>query len=457
MRTRPTQELAEFTAGLTYAAVPHHVLGYVKLLVLDALGCALAGHDGQETAAVAAAARALGGQGDRTVIGDRDGWSMAGAALLNGYLVSALTLNDVYTSAHTHLTPPVLGACLPMAESADTDGQTFLVAMAAGLEVGARVAVGIDYPSVRDRGWHSSGIVGPFAAAAAAGVAAGLGPVGQRRALGLAGSRSGGSLAARGTPTVKFHQADGALAGVVAVLLAEGGFESSQEILTDDAAGLLHLFAGGGNPSGMVRALGDDWELLNTSIRLRPGGTAHQPALGAIVDLQVDGEDLSFDSVAEVEVVVSPSSYRSYGDVVQPSGTFEALRSFNFLVASLLRNGELWLDHVGPSSYEDEEIRRFARERVVLIPDDALQGYRTRVRVTRQDGTVVSRDVDAAPGDPVRRASRDEVVRKFHRCARARLDDGGADRVVEAVAGLESLGAMASLTDHLRPADQEGS
>lgn len=453
MSVGPTTQLAEFAAGLTYAAIPEPVVDYVKLLLLDALGCALAGHAGQETPAVVAAAQALGDRGDRTVVGDREGWCTAGAALLNGYLVSALTLNDVYTGAHTHLTPPALGACLPMAESADVDGETFLVAMAAGLEVGARVAVGIDYPSVRDRGWHSTGIVGPFAAAAAAGVVVGLDSVGHRRAFGLAGSQSGGSLAARGTPTVKFHQASGALAGVIAVLLARGEFESSREILADDRTGLLRLFAGGGNAQGMVTGLGAEWELLNTSIRLRPGGTAHQPALGVIVDLQADGADLSSSTVDRVEIALSPPMFGNYRDVVQPSGTFQALMSFNFLVASLLHHGELWLDHVGPASYENEEIRRFARERVVLAPDAALRGYQTRVRIMCRDGTVLSREVAAAPGDPTRRASHDEVVRKFHRCASDRLDRMAADRVVETVVGFEGFGDMASLTDCLRPRD----
>ena len=106
-----------------------------------------------------------------------------------------------------------------------------LLAVATGLEVATRVAVGTNYPAFRNRGWHSPGVVGPFGAAAAVGKLLSLDAERQRNAFGLAGSQSAGTFAHWGTPTIKFHQCRGAVSGLLAGLLGEQRFRSSEEIL----------------------------------------------------------------------------------------------------------------------------------------------------------------------------------------------------------------------------------
>ena len=51
--------------------------------------------------------------------------------------------------------------------SATLSGRDLLVAIAAGLETVVRVGAGMRYPSMRARGWHSPGVIGPFGGAAA--------------------------------------------------------------------------------------------------------------------------------------------------------------------------------------------------------------------------------------------------------------------------------------------------
>src|SRR5215210_5039815 len=86
----PSTALAEFVAGLRYEAIPEKTRERVKDLLLDAIGCALAGHHGEETPQVSALARALGASEESSVIGG-EGLSLAGATLLNAYLVTAIT------------------------------------------------------------------------------------------------------------------------------------------------------------------------------------------------------------------------------------------------------------------------------------------------------------------------------------------------------------------------------
>ena len=54
MTTNVTATLADFAAGLKLEDIPEHVRENCRVLLLDTLACALAGHQGEETAQIAA-------------------------------------------------------------------------------------------------------------------------------------------------------------------------------------------------------------------------------------------------------------------------------------------------------------------------------------------------------------------------------------------------------------------
>ena len=210
-------------------------------MLLDTLACAVAGHQGEETGQIGALAAALAQSDESSVIGG-DHLSLAGATLLNGYLITAVTMCDVHRPTLTHITPEVVPAALGIAERDGRSGRDLLLALAAGFEATTRVGIGLDYPAFRARGWHGPGVIGPFGAAAAVGWLRKFDAETMAKAFGLAGSQAAGTFAAWGTPTVKFHQCRGALSGLMAALLAEQKFLATREFLTHKDGGLLqHL------------------------------------------------------------------------------------------------------------------------------------------------------------------------------------------------------------------------
>ena len=90
MASEVTQELARFAAELGYDRIAPSAREHTKNLLLDALACAIAGDRGEETHQVAALAAALAQSREASVIGG-DRLSLAGATVLNGYLVTAVT------------------------------------------------------------------------------------------------------------------------------------------------------------------------------------------------------------------------------------------------------------------------------------------------------------------------------------------------------------------------------
>ena len=151
MPTEATQVLAEFAAQLKYDDLPVRVREQTKNLLLDALACAVAGDRGEETPQIAALAAALAQSHEASVIGG-DRLSLAGATLLNGFLITAVTMCDAHTSTMTHITPEVMPPSLAVAERDNASGRDLLVALVAGMETMTRIGIGTDYPAFRAKG-----------------------------------------------------------------------------------------------------------------------------------------------------------------------------------------------------------------------------------------------------------------------------------------------------------------
>src|SRR5580698_8739727 len=284
MAAEATQALAQFAAALRYEDIPLRAREHCKTLLLDALACAVAGRLGEETGQVAALASALAQSAEASVVGGRH-LSLAGATLLNAYLVTAVTMCDVHRETMTHITPEIVPPALAIAERDGLSGRALLVAIAAGSEVATRIGIGLDYPVFRARGWHGPGILGPFGAAAAVGSLLRFDADTMARAFGLAGSQAAGTFAAWGTPTVKFHQCRGALSGLMAALLAQQKFVATREFLTAKDGGLYHAYVDGGAPDAAIADLGTRWELEQIAMRLWPSATLIQGMITALFEL----------------------------------------------------------------------------------------------------------------------------------------------------------------------------
>src|SRR5260221_13745556 len=156
MSEEATAVLAAFAASLTYEAIPERVRDRCKDLLMDALACAVAGHAGEETHQLAALSSALAQSRESTVIGG-DRLSLAGATLLNGYLITAVTMCDAHRPTMTHVPPEGVPPALAIAERDNLSGRDLLVALAAGCEALPRIGVALDYAASRPRAWHAPG------------------------------------------------------------------------------------------------------------------------------------------------------------------------------------------------------------------------------------------------------------------------------------------------------------
>jgi 2-methylcitrate dehydratase PrpD len=443
-----TQTLARFAATLTYDQIPQSAREHCKNLLLDAVACALAGHRGEETHQIAALASGLAQSRESGIIGG-DALSLAGATLLNGYLITAVTMCDVHRPTLTHITPEVMPPALAIAERDAASGRDLLVALAAGCEVMTRIGIGMDWPAARARGWHGPGVLGPFGAAAAVGRLLGLDPDTMARAFGLAGSQAAGTFAAWGTPTVKFHQCRGALSGLMAALLAQQEFVATREFLTAKDGGLFNTYAGGGRPESAIEGLGKRWELENVALRLWPSASTIQGFVTAMFDL-VEKHRVTFDQVRKVRVSMNKTGVDMHGIFPRYQGKFEALLSTHYCAAAILHDRALTLAQFEPARYNDPKLARFAAEQVEVRIDPSLSGVQSIVEAETAGGETLTARCNHPRGAPENPLARAEIEDKFRSYGKAVLPQANIEEAIGSIARLEELKSVGRLMEILR-------
>ena len=421
------ERLATLAAATGWDDIPADVREYATALTIDALANAVAGRAAETVGEYESAARALGGPGTHAVLA---GTPMAawGAAGQNAYQMTIYTMCDVYRPALCHVTPEVVPAALAAAELADASTADFLLAVTLGLEVTVRVCQALDYPTFRARGWHSPGVAGAFGAAAAAGRLLGLDTTAMTGCLGLAGAQAAGTFAAMGTVAVKFHQANGARAGLAAAGYAARGFAGSPMILSAPDGGILSAYAGGGSPEA---AIGDDWLLTGISMRSYPAASTLQSLVDCLLPLDA--------RPGHVTVWLPAHAYRlgngGWGSQLS------AMQSARFVAAAVLRRGTCWLDTFGQQPRDDEAITRYAADNVDVLEDSSLPEGGVRIR---WDDAETGRDYPHGDSrDPLTIA---EVQAKASRSLAAALPPAQATAAGTGLAGLAGSASIGWLT-----------
>ncbi len=439
----PARVLAEFAAGLTLADLPEPTRERVKDLLLDALASALGGVDDDMTATMLDLARSMMGTGDATVIGGPDRLSPAGAAFVNGHLISSVSLCDVHYKSWCHLTPGVVPPALAVAAGRGSSGAQLLLAIAAGCELTARIGVGLNYPAFHARGWNTSGVAGVFGAAASAGVMLGLSGAQLTHALGIAGAQAAGSDAHRGTPTVRFLQPRAALSGLMAAELAARGVSAMADVLTDPVGGVYAMYSDGGTPAAALAGLGQRWELEDIWLTPWPLALLVRNIVNTVLDL-AEQADVRAADVESARIWISPRAYELYG--AMDFGTqSRAKTSPRYLVSVVLHDRACSAEQFRPARLSDPSVRAFAAGHVAVMSDPGLPERAVRAELTFRDGTSLARVRDVPYGDASDPLTSAEIVAKFRREAGRVLAEHQVAAVIEMVGRLEELDSVQPL------------
>src|SRR5262245_29560957 len=224
-------KLGEWVSGLKLADIPQDLVRHIKICLLDSLGCGLFGASQPCGVFAANVAVIMSAGGASSLFARPEKVSPSDAALANGTAIHGFELDDAHVSSSHHPGAVTVPAVLAVAEARDASGADALVALAAGYEVGIRIGIcaGVSHST---SGFHVTGTVGTFGAAAAASHLLKLSPCQTAHALGIGGTQAAGLYSARtGAMTKRFHAGRASQSGTLAAFLAEQGFTGSLDIV----------------------------------------------------------------------------------------------------------------------------------------------------------------------------------------------------------------------------------
>src|SRR5580692_4828297 len=225
-----TCTLAERAVAVTYDALPEPVRELARQCVLDYFGVGLAGADDELARIMVDDATEAGGAAQASISGHKARLPMLSAALVNGAIGHALDYDDVNLAMPGHVSVAILPALLALAEEHKSSGKAVIAAFVAGYETCCRIGMALR-PGHYSRGFHATGTVGAFGAAAACAHLLGLDAEATARALGIAGTQSAGLKSQFGTMCKPFHAGKAAQNGLLAARLAARGFSSRPDLI----------------------------------------------------------------------------------------------------------------------------------------------------------------------------------------------------------------------------------
>jgi 2-methylcitrate dehydratase PrpD len=453
-----TRRIAEFVSGLTYDQIPADVRERIKLLMLDSLGCAIYGANLEWCRILRGTLEKLDATRTTSIWGTSARLSSDHAALVNGTQVQGFELDDVHRKAVLHVGAVTLPALIAVAEShTKLSGRDFLTAAVAGYEIGPRVGLCMGQEHI-GQGWHSGATVGIFSAAAGAARALGLDAEKTVHALGIAGTQSSGLMAAQyGAMVKRMHAGRAAQSGLYGALLAANGFTGIVDVFEAPYGGFCTTFSRSQNRfnlNALSADLGQKFETMGIALKFYSCVGSNHTTLDALADIR-KRRPFRLDEIEEIVVYGSQVTADHVGWPYKPEGLTAAQLNLPFCVATLLIEGDVFVDEFTPDCVDDAARIALSRKvRVVHDPDITALGaahrHKVRVEVKFRDGSVERETREAPRGSEQSFASADDIVAKFRKLTRAVIADKQQSALVEAVLGLDNLADSRTLIEFLR-------
>jgi 2-methylcitrate dehydratase PrpD len=267
--------LARYVSNLRYGDLDEEVVGRAKMHLLDSLGNIFGAGEMPWSKIVIEIVKKTGGAPQSTVMGVEGRYPVMMAALANGTMAHGIDADDSGARpSWAHPGACIIPAAFAAAEAEGSTGKDLITALVAGYEVNCRIDSAV-YPSLRDRGFHATGVVGTFGAAVATGKLMNLSEEQMVNALGLAGIQAAGleEWLTTGDMSKRLHAGKAAMNGVLAALLAREGYTGPSTVF-EGKYGLLATHADGYDLNKLTEGLGTDYKIL--ACKFKPYACCHE-------------------------------------------------------------------------------------------------------------------------------------------------------------------------------------
>ena len=395
--------------------------------VLDWIGCALAGSGHPTIKKLIAVLEEAGGRPQARVLGRNERLGYLDAPLANGQMGHILDFDDTHMGGVVlHASSPILAALLALAERKPVSGADLMLAYAVGFEAGVRT--GRAAPGHHKGGWHLTGTLGSIAAGVAAGKLIGLDAQRLTHAMGIGATQAAGMQQNRGTMCKSFHAGKAAQNGVLAALLAERGFDSTQEII-EGRKGFCRIYSDTAAPERLIAGLGESWLIEANGHKPYACGVVLHPLIDAVIAIR-NRERIDPAAVSEISLRVHPLVL-SITNVLEPTSGLQSKFSAVHSAAVALLDGGAGIAQYSDAKAADPTVAAL-RRKTKAVADETVRSDEAFATIEagckRYDAHVLH--ASGTAGNPMSDAA---IEAKFRANATPVIGSERAQRVVEFV------------------------
>ena len=456
MDTNNTQtisgQLAQFATNLQYDDLPDDVRRKAHLVLLDTLGCVMAGAGTQEMAQIRrAVSQANGEGGDASYWGTHDKAPLPLATLANGAAAHAREIDDFGGCAHSGAV--VIPAALGVAARQRSSGKELLTAIVIGYDIARRVMDGGGgYQAFKKVGWHSTSACGGFGAAAAAARLLGLNTQRMQWALGYAGSNAGGTWAyiPDGAMSKRLHPGFAAQTGVVAAYLAANDITGPTQIFEAPWGGYYSTYMPGkATPEQAINGLGSDFRIRLVGFKPYAACRGIHSSVDVMIGLrrkhQLRATDVKHITVRGSAVHMKQLAKQNVETML------DAQFSLPYSIATTLVSGGAMLDQYTAAALKRPEVLELARRVQMKLEPSVADGEEPYIDVALNDGRTLSDRVLIARGDCENPLPDDELRGKFRTAAAGSLNEKQIERLESAILRASELTDSRELVELMIP------
>ena len=444
-------EAVEFALSVNYGDFQSELIHTSKRAMIDYLGVTLAGSKEPVSICIRDYITSMASRPEATVLGAELRTSQNCASLANGVAGHALDFDDVSWTTIGHPSVVVMAATLACAEKLHSSGREVLKAYVLGVEIQHKIAE-LLMPEASEHGWHTTSVFGPFGAATASAILAGLNYEQFCFALGIAASMAGGVRSNFGTMTKPYHAGMAAFNGVTAAILAGHGMNASFHAI-EAQDGFMQAFSGKCNREYRL-SWGDPWDILKPGLVFKryPCCSGAHPAIDCILEMR-DRQPFAYSDVESIHVGVSLLGPRELVCHC-PTTPSEAKFSMEYAVTAAIVHGKVGLSEYTSKAVEDARARQLMSKITVEIdPDLARLGFigtaPAKIRVTLKSGKILEGECDLARGNPEKPLSDDDLGFKFVECASRVLTPDKCRKTLNTLLDLEVVKDINEVVDLL--------
>jgi len=438
-----TLALVRAVRAVRWDQTPEDAREVARHCILDFLGVAVAGSREPLTKILVNEIVKPEGSSEAGLIGSKQRASRLSAALVNGAAAHALDFDDTHTAMGGHPSVPVIPAVLALADSAGSSGREVLEALVIGIELECRLGalIGAQHYAI---GFHSTGTVGTFGAAAACAHMLRLDEDGWLRALGLAGTQAAGLKSGFGTMAKPLHAGRAASNGLFSALAARGGYTSNPEII-ETAQGFAATHAGAKETSREVLdRFAGRFLIRETLFKYHASCYLTHAPINAAQQIRAENR-VDPKSIDEVEVRVNPALF-GVCNIQEPKTGLEGKFSLRATTAMAL----LGEDTSNLQTFSDAKVTEARvvslRDRIRIVPAEKTPSTRAKV-VVKSNGRIFQAESDSGQPASNLLTQRENLTRKFMALTAPILGRHDADALASAALNADQLASASKLID----------